>query len=59
MIEIKFERERETKNAVRFAEVVADGRERGVVGTLYVLKSDLQTIGNPESLSVTISGVTK
>ena len=59
MIEIKFKRERETKNAVRFQEVVADDRERGVVGTLYVLKSDLQTIGNPEELSVTISGVTK
>lgn len=58
MIEIKFEREKETKNAVRFAEKLGE-RERGVVGTLYVLKSDLDKLGNPEEISVTISGVTK
>jgi hypothetical protein len=33
---------------------VEAGRERGVVGNIYVLKSDLAKIGNPQKLTVTI-----
>lgn len=51
---VKFEFERETKNATRYQEVL-EGRERGVVGTLYVLTSDLAKIGKPESITVTIT----
>ena len=51
---VAFIKERDTKNAVRFQEVLADDRERGVVGTLYVLKSDLEDLGNPLELEVTI-----
>jgi hypothetical protein len=51
---VNFEHEKDTKNAVRFSEVVEAGRERGVVGNIYVLKSDLAKIGNPQKLTVTI-----
>jgi hypothetical protein len=51
---VRFEHEKDTKNAVRFQEVLEAGRERGVVGNIYVLKSDLAMIGNPQKLVVTI-----
>ena len=51
---VDFVKERDTKNAVRFQEVVADDRERGIVGTLYVLKSDLAELGDPLQLQVKI-----
>ena len=54
-LNVQFTREKETKNAVRFQEMVEDGRERGVVGSIYVLKSDLAEIGNPDKLLVTIT----
>jgi hypothetical protein len=49
-IEIPFEFERETKTTKRFDEPVEDY----VVGKLYVKKSALETIGDPEKLKVTI-----
>lgn len=52
---ITFTKERETKNTVRFQENLEKGRERGTIGTLYVLQKDLEGIGNPEQLKVTIS----
>lgn len=54
-LHIEFSKEKETKNAVRFAEDVEEGRERGIVGTIYVLKSDLEALGNPTSILVTIT----
>lgn len=51
---VHFAKEKETKNAVRFQEVVAEGRERGVVGSIYVLKTDLEQLGNPAKLVVSI-----
>lgn len=54
MLEITFTKEKETKNAVRFQEDL-NGRERGTVGTIYVLKKDLETLDNPNKLRVTIS----
>ena len=52
MRELTFEFNKETKNTVRFSEVVADGSEP-VIGELYVRKSAL---GNdrPKTLSLTI-----
>jgi len=51
-IVLNFDFEKETKNAVRFQEVTEE--DRGVVGTLYVLKSALPD-DIPQSLTVTIS----
>jgi hypothetical protein len=53
---VKFVRERETKNTVRFAEVPRDPKqpEALVVGTLYVQKAALDEIGTPDNLTVTI-----
>lgn len=54
MVEIRFELDRETKNTVRYAEVVDPG-EPAVVGTLYVQKYAVERLGNPSSLTVTIA----
>ena len=53
---VSFTKEKETKNAWRFKEVVAEGRARGIVGTLYVLKSDLEGLDDPNSITITIRG---
>lgn len=53
-LKVTFRWAKDTKNAKQFQEVVAEGRERGVVGSIYVLKSDLDAIGNPHELEVTI-----
>ena len=55
-ITIEFIEDRETKNAIRFQEELGD-RDRGVIGTLYVLKSELEKLGNPSKLVVTITAV--
>lgn len=52
-LELQFTKERETKNTVRFSE---DGKQQAI-GTLYVQKSALAKIGDPEALSVTIEPV--
>jgi len=52
MLELSFERERETKNTVRYEEQVMD--EPPVVGTLYLQKYALNRLGNPDRLRVTI-----
>jgi hypothetical protein len=51
-LELTFQRERETKNTVRYEEQVGD--EPPIVGTLYVQKYAVNRIGNPERLRVTI-----
>ena len=40
---VEFTKDRETKNAVRYAEILNEGMERGHVGTIYVLKETLKT----------------
>ena len=50
--ELTFKLEKETKNTVRYAEVLEDG-ESPVVGTLYVQKTYLPTT-RPEVINVTI-----
>lgn len=56
-ISILFTQEKETKNAVRFQEVLEEGRERGIVGSIYVLKSELEGLGDPTQIAVTITPV--
>lgn len=51
---LSFTREKDTKNTVRFAEVVPDD-DSPIVGTLYVQKHALKALGSPDSLSVSIS----
>ena len=53
-IVVEFIKERDTKNTVKFEAVVGDGRDRGAVGSLYVLKKDLEKIGSPQKIRVTI-----
>ena len=52
-VKIRFEREKDTKNTVRFAEAAADG-DPLVVGTLYVQKFVVKELGQPEAVEVTI-----
>ena len=52
MQELTFELNKETKNTVRFSEVMADGSEP-VIGELYVRKSALGS-DRPKTLSVII-----
>jgi len=54
---VSFTKEKETKNAWRFKEVLTPPRERGVVGTLYVMKGDLNKLGDPNEIVITIQGV--
>ena len=54
-LNVSFTKEKETKNAVRFQEQVEEGRDRGVVGSIYVLKKDLEELGNPNAIIVTIT----
>ena len=52
MLDLSFQRERETKNTVRYEEQVTDAAS--VVGTLYLQKYALNRLGNPDCLRVTI-----
>ena len=52
-VKIRFEREKETKNTVRFSEAAADG-DPLVVGTLYVQKFALKELGQPEAVEIII-----
>jgi hypothetical protein len=50
---IEMAREKETKNTVRFEEVVAD-TEHPVIRNLYVAKQDDAAMGKPDKIMVTI-----
>lgn len=54
IVTVTFERERETKNTVRYAEVTEDGAPTHV-GTLYLQKHATHAMGNPENVRVTIA----
>jgi hypothetical protein len=49
---LRFERERETKNTIRYQEL-AEGSEQ-VVGSLYVRKAELARLGDPRELAVIV-----
>jgi len=48
-----FDKERETKSTWRYTERVVPGAAP-LIGTIYVPKTTLKTIGNPKSVSVTV-----
>jgi hypothetical protein len=52
MLDLSFQRERETKNTVRYEEQVTDAPP--IVGTLYLQKYALNRLGNPDCVRVTI-----
>ena len=52
-MQITFEKERDTKNKVRFTEKVEDGN--AVVGTLYVSQEAVKELDS-DTLTVTIEG---
>lgn len=52
-LEIIFEREKETKNTMKFCESVAEG-DPEMVGCLYVQKWALKNINAPARLKITI-----
>jgi hypothetical protein len=54
---IEFTREKETKNAVRFSEVLEIGADRGIVGSIYILKTNLEDLGDPDRIAVSITAV--
>ena len=58
--ELTFKFHKETKNTVRFSEVVADG-DTPIVGELYVKKSAIKMLGSayiiPKMLEMTIGQV--
>lgn len=56
MIKLKFTRDDETRNTVRFEEVLGD-RERGIVGRIYLHKPFDHDLGSPQELAVTIESV--
>lgn len=53
---IPMDKERDTKNTVRFAESVTGG-EDAKLETLYVPKTTLDLLGNPDQIVVTIEAV--
>jgi hypothetical protein len=55
---LDFELDKETKGAVRFAEVPAKGEE-AYVRTFYMRKELWQELGEPEDLELTITPVSK
>jgi hypothetical protein len=50
---VKFERERETKNKIRFSEIADADKE--VIGKLYVGKTTDEKLGNPDNLTITLT----
>lgn len=52
-ITVEFALDKETKNAVRFTEITTD--ERGLIGSIYLLKEVVETLGNPTKISVTVN----
>lgn len=52
MLEVTFDKDRETKNTVRFEERA--GEDPPIIGTLYLQKWALRRIGDPTALRVTI-----
>lgn len=50
-ITITFDKERDTKNTVRFQE---QNDQAPVIGTLYVQKWALNQLGNPQTIQLTI-----
>jgi hypothetical protein len=54
-VTVRLDKERETKNTVRFAEV--GDEDALLIGTIYVPKATLDAIGNPDVIEVTIAAL--
>ena len=54
-MKVEFVKERDTKNTVMFMEQPKDGQAEAI-GRLYVQKSAMETLGQPEKLTVTLLG---
>ena len=52
---VEFARERETKNTVRYAEVVAEGEVAPLIGVIYLQKPTAKELGNPDNIVVTFA----
>jgi high-affinity K+ transport system ATPase subunit B len=50
---VYLEKERETKNFVRYEEVVPEDGEV-IMGKQYIAKAALEILGNPKTLKITI-----
>jgi len=53
-MELVFERDKETKNTVRFAEQATD--QPPVIGTIYIQKWAMKSLGDPDTLKITVEG---
>ena len=53
-VKLVFSKEKETKNTVKFTE---EG-DSPIIGSLYVQKSAIAGLGNPDKVEVTVGGVT-
>lgn len=49
---LRFERERETKNTIRYQELAEDSEY--VVGSRYVRKAELARLGDPHELTIIV-----
>ena len=56
---VLFKEEKETKNTIRFAEELPEGKLAAVIGTLYVPKTSLEKIGWRQGgvLEVTLNAI--
>ena len=54
-MEIQFEYEKDTKNTIRFKEILEDELDTAKVGTIYIQKSFLKELGYKKEDNITIS----
>lgn len=54
-MQINFEYEKDTKNTIRFKEVLEDELDTTKVGTIYIQKSFLKELGYKKEDNITIS----
>lgn len=54
-MEIIFQKEKETKNTVKFNEILSNDLERGHIGSLYILKDTLENLGFNESNKIKLT----
>ncbi len=52
-VKVKFSKERDTKNTVRFAE--EGDPEDNKIGTVYLKKATVAELGSPEDIEVTVT----
>lgn len=52
-MEVIMNKDKETKNTIRFAEETEDNNAKN----LYLLKSEVNALGNPQSIKVTIEAL--